>query len=148
MAFVLFATIVVASYLLDRRGGGNGGENSVSSTFQLSPDGARLEMVTVMNQTRRSSEAGALREGKVVTLFGDSSLDLTRARLSGESGRMEVVVMAGHARITVPPQWRVNVDDKVALGRVENRADKAEVDSPQTVHLVAVVFGGELEVSH
>lgn len=148
LTFALFATIVTGSVLLDRSRGGAGGDGYPPSAFRLSPDGSSLEMVTVMRQMRQSSEPGAFRQGKMVTILGDSSIDLSRARMSGESGRMEVVVMGGHARIKVPPEWQVSVDDKVALGSVENRADSSESASPPTLHLVAVIFGGALEVTH
>jgi hypothetical protein len=148
LTFALFATIVTGSVLVDRERGDAGGEGFPPGAFRLSPDGSSLEMVTVMRQMRQSSKPGAFRQGKMVTLLGDGALDLTRAQMSGDSGRMEVVVMAGHAQIKVPPEWRVRVDDKVALGRIENRADRSDSASPPTLHLVAVIFGGALEVTH
>jgi hypothetical protein len=68
--------------------------------------------------------------------------------MAGERGRLEVVVLGGHALVKVPPEWVVVTADSLALGALNNRASKAEAEPARTLRVEAVIIGGALEVTH
>ena len=148
VAFALFGLIVMGSVYLDRHRGGPDDAGFAADTFNESPDGANIEMVAVMRQSQQKSEARAFRNGKMVTIAGTGSMDLTGVTMAGEIGQLEVVVIAGRALVRVPPNWAVVSGDSLALGRIQNLARKSEADLPRTLRLKAVVLAGALDVTH
>jgi hypothetical protein len=148
VAFALFGLIVVASVLVDRQRGGPDEPEFAADTFNESVDGARVEMVAVMRQSRQKSAARAFRTGKMVTIAGNGAMDLTGATMGGDQGQLEVVVIAGHAQVRVPPDWEVVSGDSVALGRIQNLARRTDSAAPRKLHLKAVVLAGALDVTH
>ena len=147
LAFMVFALITAGAFLLAPAGGA---PNRTWSAAQIeeSPDGGRLEMVTVARRSEHRSEARAFRRAEMVTIAGRGELDLTAVKMAGESGRLEVVVIGGRADVRVPPEWAVETSDSLAAGAIVNRARKAEGEPARRLVLEAVVLGGRLEVSH
>lgn len=148
LAFAVFALIAAAGVLaVDRRGGFPDSEGPAGSIIQ-SADGSTLKMVAVMRHLRHRSETSGFRRAEVVAIAGRATLDLSEARMAGDSGKMEVVVMGGRAEVKVPPDWAVETKGSLAVGVLENHARHAEGGSARTLRLNAVVFGGRLEVTH
>ena len=148
MAFALFGVIAVGSVIVAQRGGEGAGDLGPADAFRESADGGRIEMVAVMRHVRRRSEARAFRSAEMVTIAGSGTIDLSGARMAGERGRLEVVVLGGRALVKVPPEWEVVTADSLTLGALNNRARKAEAEPARTLRLEAVILGGSLEVTH
>jgi hypothetical protein len=148
LAFAVFGVIAAGSVLVAQRGGGSAGDLGPADSFRESADGGTIEMVAVMRQVRRKSEAQAFRRAEMVTIAGSGTIDLSAARMAGDRGRLEVVVLAGHARVKVPPQWAVVTADSLTLGALNNHASKAEGEPARILRLEAVILGGALEVTH
>src|SRR5262245_29810244 len=148
MAFALFGLIAVGSVIVARRSGAIAVDPWPAESYSESADGGVIKMVAVMRQVRRSSEVQAFRSAEMVTIAGNGSFDLTGARMAGDKGKMEVVVMGGRALVRVPPEWAVVTADCLALGSLDNRAARAEAQPEKTLRLEAVILGGALEVTH
>ena len=148
LAFAVFGLIAAGSILVAQRHGGPWGEKWSSGSFRQSPDGGRVEMVAVMRNAQHSSATQAFRRAEMVTVAGRGSLDLSGAKMADDGGSMEVVVLGGRATIRVPSDWVVVTKDSLTVGKLENRARRAEVEPSRTLQLEAVVLGGRLEVIH
>jgi hypothetical protein len=147
IAFAVFAGIAGASLFVAHRRPVLVATAGPSESIRESADRSRLEVVAVMKRISYRSDTAAFRKAELVTVAGRSSLDLSGARMAGESGQMEVVVLGGRAEVKVPPEWAV-IADTVAVGAMENRARHAEGNPVRTLRLKAVVLGGWLEVTH
>ncbi len=147
LAFALFVIIVAGAVLVASRHEGPYEDRWSSDRVEESADGGRIEMVTVGRRGEHRSETAAFRSGEMVTIAGRGSLDLTGARMAGDSGRLEVVVIGGKALVRVPPEWAVESKDSVAVGAVDNQARRAEAGPPRRLVLEAVILGGRLEVT-
>jgi hypothetical protein len=148
IAFALFGLIAAVSVLVAQRTGGARGDSVPADSFRESADGGTIEMVTIMRQARRSSEVQAFRSAEMVTIAGSGAIDLSGARMAGENGRLEVVVLGGQARVKVPPQWAVVTGENLTLGALNNQARQAKAEPARTLRLEAVILGGALEVTH
>jgi len=148
LAFVIFAVIVAGSVMLSRRNFEVKGDFAPTGDFKESADGSKVEMVTVMRAHRRKSEIRSFREGEMVTIAGNSMIDLTGAQMAGEKGSLEVVVLGGRAWVRVPEDWVVETKDSVTAGALNNRASQASSESARKLKLEAVILGGRLDVTH
>ena len=148
LAFALFGIVAAASVMVAQRSGARVIDPWPSDSFLESADGETIKMVAVMRQVRRRSEATAFRRAEMVTVAGSSTIDLSGARMAGEKGRLEVVVLGGRALVKVPPDWVVVTADSLTLGALRNHARKAEAQPVRTLRLEAVILGGSLEVTH
>ena len=148
-AFVVFALIAAGAVLVARHSGDAASGRWSAGQVKESADGTRISMAAVMTRDmNHTSGARAFRRGDLVAIAARGRLDLTEARMDGDRGRLEAVVIAGRAEIRVPPDWQVVTDDCVILGALWNRAKKAEGEARHTLRLEAVVLGGSLEITH
>ena len=148
LAFVLFAVIAAGSVWVAQRTDGPQGTGGPSDSYREDPEKGTIEMVTVMRQYRRRSETQAFRSAEMVTIAGNGMFDLSGARMAGDKGRLEVVVLGGRALVKVPPEWAVTGSDNVTLGSLVNHARKAAGEPERTLRLEAVILGGALVVTH
>lgn len=147
-AFVVFALIAAGAVLAARHSGDAAAGRWSAGQVKESSDGTRITMAAVMRQMNHASGTQVFRRGDLVAIAGKGRLDLTEARMEGDRGHLEAVVIAGRAEIRVPPDWQVVTDDCVILGGLWNRAKKAEGEARHTLRLDAVVLGGALEITH
>ena len=148
LAFALFGIIAAGSVVVAQRSGARVIDPWPADSFLESADGETIKMVAVMRQVRHRSEAQAFRRAEMVTIAGSGTIDLSGARMAGEKGRLEVVVLGGRALVRVPPEWAVVTADSLTLGALRNHARKAEAEPSRTLRLEAVILGGALEVTH
>lgn len=148
VAFVLFALIACGSVLIAKRQGPAAHRRFSTGQVEESADGTRVTMAAVLREMSHASGPQAFRRGDLVAVAGKGRLDLAGARMEGDRGRMEAVVIAGSAELRVPADWQVVTGDSVILGRLSNRAEKAEGEARHTLRLEAVVLAGSLEISH
>jgi hypothetical protein len=148
LAFAVFVLIVAGSVVLAQRNIQVKTEFGPARDFRESADGSKVEMVTVMRANIRKSETKTFRDGEMVTIAGNSMIDLTGAQMAGEKGRLEVVVLGGRAHVRVPNEWAVETEDSVTVGALSNRASKAISEPAKKLRLEAVILGGRLDVTH
>jgi hypothetical protein len=149
VAFVIFAGICAGSVALARRHGtlyddARPGDRS-AGTSELES----VEAQAIMRQASYFSDSQSFRRAELVTIAGRGELDLSAAKMKGDRGRLEVVVIAGAAIVKVPPDWAVvSADNIAAAGVIENRAKQAEGTDVKKVRLEAFVLAGRLDVIH
>ena len=146
-AFVVFALIAAGAVIVGKRQGGAASGRWSASQVRESADGTRVTMAAVMRETNHSSATRTFRRGDLVAIAGRGRLDLTRATMDGDRGRLDAVVIGGRAELRVPPDWQV-VDDGLIIGGFKNGAKTAQGEARHTLRLDVVVLGGTLEISH
>ncbi len=147
IAAAVFVIIVAGAVLVARRHEGPSESRWSSDRVEESADGGRIEMVTVGRRGEHRSGTAAFRSGEMVTIAGRGVLDLTGARMAGDSAKLKVVVIGARALVRVPPEWAVESHGSLAVGAMDNQARRAAADPPRRLVMEAVVLGGRLEVT-
>jgi len=91
------------------------------------------------------STAAALRRGSVRVILGGVDLDFTDATVDPDGASLDLDVKFGGVKVTVPPDWRVEVEQDVRGGEVEMDLadpDTLAEDAPQLTLSVTVRAGG------
>jgi hypothetical protein len=94
---------------------------------------------------QRTCRAGSLRRGTVSVVLGGVDLDLREATLDPAGADLDLSATWGGVNLTVPRDWRVQVEDRATLGGVEARVTPSEElpDDASTLRVVASArFGG------
>jgi hypothetical protein len=99
--------------------------------------------VVVLGDRQVRAPAGPLETQRVVTVFGDTDLDLTEATLEGEA-TLGCTTVFGDLDIEVPAHWRVEVHGPTVLGDV--RVPVGAGPGAPVLHLETVTVLGDLEV--
>jgi len=79
----------------------------------------RAGMVSFFGSQTRVGEWLLPRLFRVVSIFGNVEIDLTRARVGPGKSRIEVLTLFGNVEITVPPEMRVESDGSGMLSNFE-----------------------------
>lgn len=99
--------------------------------------------VVVLGDRHVRAPAGPLETQRVVTVFGDTDLDLTDATLEGEA-TLGCTTVFGDLDIEVPAHWRVEVHGPTVLGEV--RVPEGAGPGAPVLHLDTVTVLGDLQV--
>src|SRR5262245_25641482 len=149
VAFAIFLGICAGSVALARRTGTPYDGGRSTGLVSTSSEGGRVEVSALMRHVDYRSDTQAFRRGELAAIAGRGVLDLSAAKMEGDSGTLEVVVIAGAAIVKVPPDWAVTSADNVAVaGAIENRAKRAEGTDFKKLRLEAFVMAGRLDVIH
>ena len=149
IAFAIFAGICAGSIALARRTGSLYDEGPSTGLNSESSENGRVEVSAIMRHVDYHSDPQAFRRAELVAIAGRGVLDLSAAKMKGDSGTLEVVVIAGAAIVKVPPDWAVvSADNIAAAGAIENQAKKGEGSEVKKIRLEAFVLAGRLDVVH
>lgn len=85
-----------------------------------------FKLLAVMDGRELKSEADSLRTGSATTLMGGIDIDLTKATLDPGGAHLALKAVMGGVQLTVPPDWRVNVQVDAAAGEVDVRTDEVD----------------------
>ena len=89
---------------------------------QAALDGSeKSDLVAILGQTRRVSEARAFRSATLTALMGECSLDLRRAVVAeGADARVDIFAMMGSVTLRVPEGWAIDTHAIPVLGGVRD----------------------------
>jgi hypothetical protein len=94
----------------------------------------RAWLVSVLGGTRRSGRWRVGRRTNVVSILGETELDLRRAELPGGDLRLTVVSLVGGVRVVVPLGWDVELGG-FSLGRRNVRLEAPRMDGAPVLRL-------------
>jgi len=133
-----FILLVVGGLLvwraLRREGPGSG---SVESAAASQSDFA------IMGGVHRIIETPDFRGGNSTAVMGAVELDLRGAKIATSPAVMDVFALWGGIELTVPPEWKVEIQVVPILGGVENKA-RSMAPSPGAPEQVLIVRGTAL----
>ena len=147
VAFAIFAGICAGSVALARRAGTLYDDDQPRG--RIGASSGRVEAQAIMRQAIYFSDSQDLRRAELVAIAGRGVLDLSAAKMQGDSAKLEVVAIAGAAIVKVPPDWAVvSAENIAAAGAIENHAKRAEGPDVKKVRLDAFVLAGRIDVIH
>lgn len=105
-----------------------------------------IEEVAIFGGNEKSVHSNAFRGGKVVSIFGGSTLDLTKVNLVPGS-EIEVVTIFGGSKLLVPTDWNVKIEVFSIFGGYSDKRINTQVDLNKSLTLrgIAIFGGGELK---
>ncbi|NTV83529.1 MAG: cell wall-active antibiotics response protein [Bacteroidales bacterium] len=126
---------------------GNGTGSGTGSDFSFSKGEDFIEEVAVFGGGDRVINSQAFRGGKIVTIFGGSKIDLTRAQLAEGPVEIEVVAIFGGSTLLLPTDWNVKLEVFNIFGGYGDKRVRGQVDFNKTVLVkgVAIFGGGEIK---
>lgn len=106
-----------------------------------------IEEVAVFGGGDRVINSQSFRGGKIVTVFGGSKIDLTRAQLAEGPVEIEVVAIFGGSTLLMPTDWNVKLEVFNIFGGYGDKRLRGQVDFNKTVTVkgVAIFGGGEIK---
>ena len=115
--------------------------------FTISKGEDFIEEVAIFGGRDRFVNSLAFRGGKIVSVFGGSKIDLTRAQLANGEAEMEIVSIFGGSTLIVPSNWNVKIEVFNIFGGYGDKRIRGQVDFNKTLIVkgVALFGGGEIK---
>jgi len=114
-------------------------------------DADDVSMATCFGGIDRSLNGDAVRHVSASAWLGGIDLDLREATLAPEGADVELEAVMGGIKLTVSPEWHVEVERDVSAGGVEERVTAPE-ELPSNAPILHVVararMGGVLVTTH
>ena len=127
-AALVGATGLAARLLLQSRGG---------------PQSDEIDLVAVFEGIHLRSTSASFLGGTILTLIGGVVLDLRRAQLGPTGAELVVNTILGGPSVVVPPDWRVEVEDRTWMGGLDlSSAQPGDPDAPLLRIRVNTLLGG------
>lgn len=98
----------------------------------------------IMGGVHRVVESPDYRGGDATAVMGAVELDLRGATITSSPAVLDVFALWGGIEITVPPEWKVEIQVTPILGGIENKARSAAVKDAGAAEQVLVVRGTAL----
>jgi len=83
--------------------------------------------------------------GKITSIFGGSTIDLTKANLAPGSNIIDILCIFGGAKIIIPTDWKLKIETVSIFGGVSDKRKMPETATANKNELVIkgfVLFGG------
>lgn len=115
--------------------------------FTISKGEDFIEEVSVFGGRERFVNTQAFRGGKIVSIFGGSKIDLTKAELAPGEVDIEIVSIFGGSTLLMPTDWNVKLEVFNIFGGYGDKRVRGQVDFNKTVIVkgVAIFGGGEIK---
>jgi len=150
LLIIIGLVLIFGSGKMCRRRGrwiGNRSGSGSGSDFSFSKGEDFIEEVAVFGGGDRVINSQAFRGGKIVSVFGGSKIDLTRAQLAEGPIEIEVVAIFGGSTLLMPTDWNVKLEVFNIFGGYGDKRVRGQVDYNKTVVVkgVAIFGGGEIK---
>lgn len=110
-----------------------------------------FKLMALLSGRIHDSDAPSLRTGTAVAVMGGIDIDLSRATLDAGGAHIALKAYLGGIRMSVPPDWKVYVDEDLKAGGIEFEAtdpDTLPDDAPRlTIEAIARSGGIMIEAS-
>ena len=115
--------------------------------FTVSKGEDFIEEVALFGGRDRYVNSQAFRGGKIVSVFGGSKIDLTKAELAPGPIEIEIVSIFGGSTLLIPTDWNVKLEVFNIFGGYGDKRVRGQVDFNKTVVVkgVAIFGGGEIK---
>ncbi len=106
-----------------------------------------VEEVAVFGGRERFINSQSLKGAKVVSVFGGSTLDMTKVELAPGNVEIEIVAIFGGSTLVVPNDWNIKLEVFNIFGGYSDKRIRGQVDFNKTVIVkgVAIFGGGEIK---
>lgn len=109
-------------------------------------EGDAIETVSVFGGTKKNVISKDFKGGESVCLFGGLELNMSQADINGRV-KLEVVQIFGATKLVVPPHWKIQADELVAVfGSIEDKRQIHPGMVPDETKVLVLegtcVFGG------
>lgn len=151
---IIFPLIVISfgGYLVFRSKAKNEIVGDNSAKYFKGENKDRIEDVAIFGGGEKIIHSDNFQGGSITAIFGGTEIDLSQCKLAPGDHVLDVVAVFGGMEITVPANWRVQVDVFPLFGGFSNkykRNPSLVVDQQSTLYIKGIVIfgGGELKIS-
>jgi predicted membrane protein len=118
-----------------------------TGNFTVSKGEDFIEEVAIFGGRDRVVNSTAFRGGKIVSVFGGSKIDLTKAELAPGPVEIEIVSIFGGSTLLIPSDWNVKLEVFNIFGGYGDKRVRGQVDFNKTIVVrgVAIFGGGEIK---
>lgn len=109
---------------------------------QGEPTAQEVDMVSVFEARTLISEAAPFYGGKILTLFGQTSLDLRKATPAPTGIHLDLIVAMGAVSLVVPIGWRVEWQGDIYGGGFDDATRTTADPDATVVRVTGRVYGG------
>jgi predicted membrane protein len=115
--------------------------------FTISKGEDFIEEVAIFGGGERVVNSQSFRGGKIVSVFGGSKVDLTKAELAPGNVEIEIVSIFGGSTMLVPSDWNIKLEVFNIFGGYGDKRVRGQVDYDKTIVVkgVAIFGGGEIK---
>ncbi len=129
-------------YPQDRRGSANHSSRSDRVDYRS----RKADQVAIFSSSRRGGNWTLPKRLDSVAIFGSCLIDMRRASIPPQGGRIEAVAIFGSVQILVPPGLNVRVNGVSILGSTSGNGDIVGDPAAPWVEVEAVAIFGSVEV--
>jgi predicted membrane protein len=124
-------------------------KNKASSCFGKVEDAqSRINSMVFMGGLNRKNDSPSFSGGELSAIMGGIELDLTEARIEGESAIINLFILLGGMDIKVPKNWEVVIDGYPILGGIDDETKpRREEGMPRLIIRGYIIMGG-VEISN
>ncbi len=97
--------------------------------------------VQIFSDANRVLESKNFSGGKVISIFSDSDIDLSKVKTKRKEIKMELVAVFSDLNIRIPEGWTVQSEAVGILGEVKDRTHKKKQNSVKLLIDGASIFG-------
>jgi len=105
-----------------------------------------IDEVSIFSGSEKIITSQNFRGGKVVSIFGGTELDFTKAQLSDGKNEIEIFYTFGGSTMIVPPDWEIKIEVTSVFGGFSDKRYKTRQVMPETDKTLVikglVIFGG------
>ena len=108
--------------------------------------GAEVNLFTVLGSTDRRVSQDELGGGEIVTVMGESKLDMRDISISDMPAELSVTCMMGQVNIRVPSEWSVAINNSTVMGDSKDDRRGAPSSADADLTITGTVVMGSLKI--
>jgi len=114
--------------------------------IQIVSSSASFEDSNVFSNSKKSFQGQSIENGRIVNIFGNSTIDLTNISTPSNKIKLEVVCVFGNVKLIIPKDWVVKNNIISILGSTSDKEDAILNDTNTQLSLLGKVVFGELKI--
>jgi predicted membrane protein len=118
--------------------------NNVIDVTSTDPNRVPADFSAVFGSFKRPITVKDFRGAKLEAIFGEVSIDLTKAELAEDEVTVQADAVFGACEIRVPETWQISVRGSAVMGEYNDKTHQRPLDGPGAKTLIVVgsaVFG-------
>ncbi len=116
-------------------------------TSRFTANGGQVDAFNIFSSNRENVVSGDFRGGQATTVMGSSHVDLRDSAVEDRPATLEVTVVMGEARLRVPRNWSVRLENTTVMGETKDeRSDRESQDGTPDLIVTGQVVMGSLKI--
>ena len=116
-------------------------------TSRFTAEGGQVDAFNIFSSNRENVISGDFRGGQATTVMGSSHVDLRDSSVADRPATLDVTVVMGEARLRVPRDWSVRLENTTVMGEAKDeRSNQESKDGAPDLIITGQVVMGSLKI--